>query len=172
VQGLHNVQADVEPNQIGEGERAHRMRHAELHHLIDRFPGGDSILKGADRLVDHRQQDAVRDKAWRVIHNNWRFADRLGKRHRSLHGLLGSLEPTHDFDEWQDRHGIEEVQPEKVGRTPRSMPKRGNGNRRRVGSKQDTRRSDARQIGEKRCLGLALLDNRFYDELSIRGRLQ
>ena len=32
------LEAGVEPDQVGERERAHRVVHAELHHRVDRLP--------------------------------------------------------------------------------------------------------------------------------------
>ena len=37
VQRLQDVEADVETNQVGQRQRTHRVRHTELHHLVDRL---------------------------------------------------------------------------------------------------------------------------------------
>src|SRR6185312_13786531 len=37
VQDLHDVEAHVDADEIGERQRSHRMIHAELHDGIDRF---------------------------------------------------------------------------------------------------------------------------------------
>src|SRR6266851_1053371 len=63
-----SVAVDIEPDQVGQRQRAQRMVHAELHDLIDAFGGRDSILHAEDRLVDHRHEHAVRHEAGRIVH--------------------------------------------------------------------------------------------------------
>src|SRR2546421_4852392 len=80
LKDLHDRQADVETDQVGERERADRMIHSQFHHLIDAFGRRDPFLDAEDRLVDHRHQHAIRDEAGRVLHLDGRLAELFGKR--------------------------------------------------------------------------------------------
>jgi hypothetical protein len=62
MQHLHDRQAGVEADEIGQLQRPHRVVGAELHGGVDRLDRADALIKRVDRLVDHRQQDAVDDE--------------------------------------------------------------------------------------------------------------
>ena len=49
VQHVEDREADVEPDEVGERERPHRMVHAELHDRIDRFGRADAFHHREDR---------------------------------------------------------------------------------------------------------------------------
>src|SRR5688500_14995878 len=66
LQDGQDGQADIESNQVGQCQWTHRMRHAQLHDLVDRVTAGDTLAETEDRLVDHRHQDAVRDKTGKI----------------------------------------------------------------------------------------------------------
>ncbi len=59
VEHFHHRQHGVEPDQVGERQRADRVVAAELHAGIDLLRRRDAFLQREDRLVDHRAQDAV-----------------------------------------------------------------------------------------------------------------
>ena len=67
VQHLHHRQAGIEADEVGELERAHRVVRAELHRGVDRLDGADALVERVDRLVDHRQQDAVDDEGREIL---------------------------------------------------------------------------------------------------------
>src|SRR5882724_3758460 len=56
LQHLHDGEAHVETDQIGERQRTERVVHAELHHLIDRLRRRDALVHAEDRFVDHRHE--------------------------------------------------------------------------------------------------------------------
>ena len=68
MKDVHDRDAGVEPDQVGEGERAHRVREAELRDRVDRLRLGDAFQQRVGSLVDERHQDAVGDEAWEVVH--------------------------------------------------------------------------------------------------------
>ena len=67
VQHLEDREADVEPDEVGQRQRAHRVRHAELHHRVDRLGRGHAFHHAEDRLVDHRHEHPVGDEAGVVV---------------------------------------------------------------------------------------------------------
>src|SRR5688500_16201278 len=74
VQDLENRNTGVEPDEVRERERAHRVVHPELHDLIDRLGAADTLHQGITRLVDHRQQYPVRDESREVVRLNRRLS--------------------------------------------------------------------------------------------------
>src|SRR5213593_171495 len=78
LQHLHDREAYVEANQIGEGQRTERVIHAELHHLIDRLRRRYALVYTEDRFVDHRHQHPVRHESGRVVDQDRRLSQLLG----------------------------------------------------------------------------------------------
>src|SRR3954469_10076302 len=91
VEVLGHVQDRVEPEQVGEEERAHRRSLRvgdELVYLVD-----SDVLLVADLpdLRDRRVEDAVDDEARRLGAADRLLADRLREVEGGLHGLLRRL---------------------------------------------------------------------------------
>ena len=76
MQHVHDGEADVEADEIGERQRPHRVIHSELHHRVDGLRRADAFHHRKDRLVDHRHQDPVRDEAGKVGGFDRRLAER------------------------------------------------------------------------------------------------
>jgi hypothetical protein len=75
MQHVHDRQAGVEPDEIGQFQRAHRVVRAQLHRRIDGADIADAFVKRIDRLVDHRHQDAVDDEGRRIRGRGGGLAD-------------------------------------------------------------------------------------------------
>src|SRR5262249_30270506 len=75
VEHLHDRQAGVEPDEIGELEWTHRVIGAELHRRVDRLDRTYPLVKRVDRLVDHRQQDPVDDEGREILGGDRCFAE-------------------------------------------------------------------------------------------------
>src|SRR3984893_7207984 len=67
VEHLHHREAGIEPDEIRELERAHRMVGAEPHRRIDCVDRADAFIERVDGLVDHRQQNAVDDEGGKIL---------------------------------------------------------------------------------------------------------
>ena len=63
---LGDREADVEADEIGEPQRAHRVAVAEHHALVDVGGGGDPLLQHADRLEAEGDAEAAGGEAGRV----------------------------------------------------------------------------------------------------------
>ena len=55
-------------------ERPHRVVHAKLHDGVDGFGRADAFVEREDRFVDHRHENAVGDKARKIIDLDRRLA--------------------------------------------------------------------------------------------------
>ena len=112
VQHLHDRDARVEPDQVGERERAHRVREPELRDRVDRLRLGDALHQRVRGLVEERHQDPVRDEAREVVRLGRRLPEVAGERDDRLRRLVGGLLGPDHLDEREHRHGVEEVHPD------------------------------------------------------------
>src|SRR5258706_10797039 len=97
LQHLHDREAHVETDQIGERQRTERMIHAELHHLIDRLRRRDALVHPEDPFVDHRHKDPARHESRRVIHDHRCLLELLHNLDNPAHGLVIRQAPTHNL---------------------------------------------------------------------------
>src|ERR1700680_4818515 len=54
---LHDREAGIEADQVGELEGSHRLIRAELHCGIDIGDAANALIERVNAFVDHRQQD-------------------------------------------------------------------------------------------------------------------
>ncbi len=80
LEHLHDRDAGVEPDQVGERERAERVAEAEPGDGVDRLGLGDPGRERVDRLVDERHQDPVGDEAGDVARLDRLLAEVAGER--------------------------------------------------------------------------------------------
>src|SRR5215211_3635805 len=85
------------------------MMRAEAHGSVDRLDIADSFIERIDRLVDHREQNAIDDKGGKIFGDRDRFAE-LG------HELFGGLESriaggnaADQLDQFHQRYRIHEM---------------------------------------------------------------
>src|SRR6185503_1653835 len=74
---VHDRDAYIETDEVGEAQRTDRMRHAKRHHLVDVLGGPDLFVERTERLVDHRHEDAVRDEPRAVRRHDRRLPELL-----------------------------------------------------------------------------------------------
>src|SRR5207244_11581458 len=67
VEHLHDRQARVEADQVGQPQWPHGVAHAQAHDRVDRVAVADALHQAVDRLVDHGHEDAVGDEAGMVV---------------------------------------------------------------------------------------------------------
>ena len=91
-------EAGVQPDEVGERERTHRVVHAEPHHRVDRFHRADSFHEAVHRLVDHRHEDPVRHEAGEIIHLDRRLSHGAAPLHGATRRLVRRREPANDLD--------------------------------------------------------------------------
>ncbi|MPL88776.1 hypothetical protein SDC9_34803 [bioreactor metagenome] len=109
VQHVHDRQAGVEADEVGELERAHRVVRAQLHRHVDRLHVADAFVKRVDRLVDHRDQDAVHDEGREVLGRRRGLAELRDDREHRLIGRIVGGDAADQLDELHHRHRVHEV---------------------------------------------------------------
>src|SRR5262249_9727591 len=67
---LGDGQADVQPDEVAELERAHRVAVAELHRLVDVLRARDPLLHHADRLEADEDAETARREPRRIAHHD------------------------------------------------------------------------------------------------------
>ena len=67
MQHLHDRQAGIEADEVGQLQRPHRVVGAQPHGGVDRLDLADAFIQRVDRLVDHRHQDAVDDEGREIF---------------------------------------------------------------------------------------------------------
>ena len=112
MQNAHDVQNRVQAYEVGEGKRANRVVHSQLHDAVDGLGLGDPLLESQDGLVDHRAQDPVADEA-RGVHARQRGLSHTLRGGDHLSGdLRRGLAAVDDLNQPHDRDGIHEVHPD------------------------------------------------------------
>ena len=99
MQDLHDRDARVEPDQVGERERPERMREAEPRDRVDRLRLGDALHQRVRGLVDERHQDAVRDETGEVVRLGGLLAEVARELHDRRGRLVGRLHGANHLDE-------------------------------------------------------------------------
>ncbi len=143
------------------------MAAAVDHALVDVLGRGESALQRAHRAEQVRNEQQVHDEPRVVLGRDRDLPQRLGERPRALEGLLAGRHRLHDFDQLHDRHGIEEVEPDRaIG------PGGGGGHlddrqRRGVGREDRVRRTELVELHEHRVLDFDVLDDGLDHDVAI-----
>src|SRR5216683_6909577 len=85
---LHDREAGIKADEIRQLERPHRLIGAQLHRSINVGDTADSLIERIDRFIDHREQNAIYDKARKIFRGHRAFAELSGK---PLSGFVGFL---------------------------------------------------------------------------------
>ncbi len=119
MQHLHDRQAGVETDEVGELQRAHRMIGAELHGRVDGIDGADAFIERVDRLVDHRQQDAVDDEGRKIFGDGDGLVEMRDEFLCRLEGLFLRGDTAYELHQLHHRAGFMKWMP--MNRSGRSV---------------------------------------------------
>ena len=109
VHRVEDLVRRVEPDQVEQGQRTHRVAAAEAHRGVDVLARGVAVLVHRDRVVEVAEEQRVGDEARLVAAHDGVLAERLHQRGDVLeHVGLGDDGP-HDLDEALHRRRVEEV---------------------------------------------------------------
>src|SRR5580658_9227168 len=111
MQDAQDVDADVDADEIRQGERTHGVGHAELKDLVDGFGSGHALHDGEGGFVDQRHEHAVGDEAGRIVDLDGRLAELCGEVADGFVGGLVGLQAANDFYKRHNRDRVEEVHP-------------------------------------------------------------
>ena len=82
---------------------------AELHRGIDRLDISHTFIKRIDRLVDHRQQNAVDDEGRKILRHRDLLAELGDEFLGRVEGRVIGGNAADQFDQLHQRHRIHEV---------------------------------------------------------------
>src|SRR6266704_1479452 len=172
LQHLHDREADIEANQIGEGQWTERVIHAELHDLIDRLRRRYALVYTEDRFIDHRHQHAVRHESGRVVDQDRRLSQLLGNLDRFCDDLVPRPPSPHYFDERHEGHRIHEMHPDDAFGAPGLLGDFRDRYRRGVGREDRAVGGQTVQVLEDVELDVWVLGGCFHHELGVLRRIE
>src|SRR5580658_3545588 len=117
MQHFHDVHADVQTDEVGKLERAHRVIHAELHHGIHSFGSRHALHHRECGFVDHGHEHAIGNEAGRVVDADGLLAESFAERHGGLKGVVAGGAAADHFNQRHHGYGIEEVHADEFFRT-------------------------------------------------------
>src|SRR5216684_5476559 len=122
---LHDREAGVEPDQVGQLERPHRLIGAEFYRGVDIGYAANPFVECVNRFVDHRQQHAIYDEAREILRSHRGLAELLRQPASLLEGRFGSREAADNFDQLHRGNRIHEMHPDyTIGAAgPRTHPR-------------------------------------------------
>lgn len=147
VQDIHDSQAGVQTNEVGQRQRTHGDVGAVLHDVVDVLAATDAGLEADDGLVDVGHEDTVGQEAGRVGGDGGDLAHALHELESGVDGLLGGLQAGDDLHALLDRDGVHEVRGDDARGSLEILGVRG-------GGRGDLGDGDGRGVGrEDRVLG-------------------
>src|SRR5687768_11872148 len=87
---------------------------ALLHALVDVFSARETFAPHNERLVDHRAENAVHDKARAVLYRDRMLTDLLCERFGGGVRRVVGLNAANKLDQAHHRNGIEKMQTDKT----------------------------------------------------------
>ena len=66
MEDLHDCEAGVETDEVGEGQGTHGDLGTEEHGLVDVFSASDTLIECVDSFIDIRHQNSVGNKPWNI----------------------------------------------------------------------------------------------------------
>src|SRR6266540_1732955 len=103
VQDAGDVQRGIEPDEVQQRERAHRVGQAELDRGVDVLLAGDAVVQHLHGAVQVRDQQEVHDEPGPVLRQHGGLADPLPVGPGELDRLVRGLEAPNHLEELEHR---------------------------------------------------------------------
>ena len=106
---------------------------AQPHGLVDRLHRAHALIERVDRLVDHRQQDAIDDEGGKILRDRDALAQAFDEAPGEAEGLVLGGDAADQLDQLHHRHRIHEMDADEAlgpvgdGGEPRDGDRRGVG---------------------------------------------
>ena len=171
VEGLHNLQQDVQADHVRQSQGAHGVVTAAEHTLIHVLHGADVLVQDLYGLVEHGQQHTVDDEAGLILSQDGTLAHVLTDLSDDVDGLLRGAQAVDDLHQAHNGHGGEEVQASHAIRTAGGSSQAGHGDRGGVGGKDGAAVADLIQLLENSLLSLQVLVDGLDDQIHIGGHV-
>jgi hypothetical protein len=165
VENTHDVEADVETDEVGQLERAHGMVHAEFHDGIHGFGSGDAFHDAVGGFVDERHEDTVGNKTRSVVDGHGSLAELFGELHSGGESGVAGLERANDFDKGHDGNRVHEMHADEAVGALSERGESGHGDGGSVACDDDVGAEDAVGFGEDGAFDFEFFGDGFYDEI-------
>ena len=173
VEHAHDPEADVEADEVGELERAHRVVQADPRAGVDVLGRAEALLEGAHRLGEERHQDPVDDEPGPVR----RHDDLLAERGRTARGSPPRSRRPCRWPRMSSISGMTGTGLKKCMPDEPAAPLLRDGlgqavdrDRRRVRGEDRARRRDAIELAPERRLDREVLEDGLDDEVGVARR--
>ena len=167
MEHLGDLQHGVEPDEIGQLQRTHRMVHPQGHRDVDVLAGGEPVVVEADRRTDIRDHQPVHDEAGVVLGDHHGLAQPLTEPARERDGLRAGRQRRRQLHQLHHRWRIEEVDADHAVGTAGRRAQGRDRDRRRVGAEHDLRSDDPVERPERVELDRGVLGRRLDHEIDI-----
>src|SRR6185503_12170601 len=109
VQVLRNVQTHVEPDQIGQLQRAHGVVITKFHSSVDVLHAGHALFKHSHRFKTERDTQTTGRKTRNILHHDRLFPHFLADAFDCADRLRARLLSYYDFNQSHDVDRVEKV---------------------------------------------------------------
>src|SRR5215213_4352644 len=166
---LGDVVGRVEPDEVEERERPHRVAAAELHAVVYVHDGADALFERAYRVEQVWDEQAVDDEARAVVGADGNLAQLAAELDGRLVDLRVRQDGSDDLDELHHGHGVEEVQADEARLTlgPRGRHHLCYGERGGVRREYGLGLADGVELVVRVALGLVVLDDGLDDYVAV-----
>ncbi len=166
VDRLHHRQADVQPDQVEQLERAHAEAGALAQDFVDRRHRRHALAEDTQRLGAEGPSGMVDDEAGAVRGTHRLVAEGRHQGAQSLGDAGAGGETLDHLHQTHQRHRIEEVQTGDPAGIATGRGDRGNRQRGGIAGEDRFVADHLFQLAEQRLLGLQVLDDRLDHQLA------
>src|SRR6267143_418267 len=168
---LHHVEADVEAGIVREFERPHGHVRPQLHRLVDVLGARDALLEKVERLVHHRNEEAIHHETRGLLHLDGLLAEPRAQILDQGDRWVARLGAADHLDEFHHRRRVEEVHADDAVGALRRVRHLRDAQRRRVGRKDHVGRAQTIQLRVEIPFDVHLFEDRLDEDLGPRHRL-
>ena len=164
----HDVEANVEADEVCKCQRPHRVRHSKLEHLVHGFRCRNAFHNRVNRFVNERHEDSIRDETGSIVHLDGSLLELqrelLDRRVRFIAG--GNA--TDDLDQFHHRNRIEKVHADDLVRPLGNRRQLGDRNRRSIRGENNLGPANLVEVAENFRFDVELFRGRFDDKIGLR----
>ena len=172
VHRVEDLVRRVEPDQVEQRQRAHRVAAAEPHRGVDVLAAGVLALVHRDRVVEVAEQQGVGDEARLVATDHGALPEPAEQRLDVVEDLLLGDDGADDLDQVLHRGRVEEVHADHAAGEVVGGGDLGDAQRGGVGREDAVVGDDPVELAEDRLLDLERLDHGLDDDVGLGELLE
>ena len=167
VHRLEDLVRGVQPDEVQQRQRAHRVAAAVAHGGVEVLAGGVALLVHPRGVVEVAEEQRVGDEARAVADHDGHLVQRGGERLQVVDDVRLGHHRAHQLDQPLHGRGVEEVHADQPTRASGAHRELGDRERRRVRREDDVGAAHLVQLAEHARLELEVLGNGLDDEIGV-----